>query len=96
MARVTFVSRMTVKPGREADFERISRSMQQRVRAAEPSVIYYEFFKLREPRRYAILESFPDEATEHEHMSGAILAELGPSIVECLDGTWEREYLDSY
>ena len=96
MARVTFVSRMTVKPGQEAEFERITSSMQSRVKANEANVIYYEFFKLRQPRRYAVLESFPDEAAEHAHMQGAILAELGPAIVACLDGTWEREYLDSY
>jgi (4S)-4-hydroxy-5-phosphonooxypentane-2,3-dione isomerase len=95
MARITFLSRMTVKAGAEARFERIVKDMQARVHRDEPGFIFYEFFKLREPRRYAVLESFPDEATEHAHMGGKILAELGPGIVDCLDGTWEREYLDA-
>ena len=94
MARITFLSRMTVKSGKEAQFERIVKDMQARVHREERGFVYYEFFRLREPRRYAVLESFPDEATEHAHMNGRILAELGPGIVECLDGTWEREYLD--
>jgi autoinducer 2-degrading protein len=96
MARITFVSRMTVKAGHEKEFERITSAMQQRVRATEANVIYYEFFKLREPRRYAVLESFPDDAAEHAHLQGALLAEYGPGIVACLDGTWEREYMDVY
>ena len=56
----------------------------------------YEFFKLREPRRYAVLESFPTEEMEHAHMNSAWLAAIGPKIVECIDGTWEREYLDPF
>lgn len=96
MPRVTFISRMTVKPGREADFVRVCTELTKRVQANERDVIYYEFFKLREPRRFAVLESFPSDEAEHRHMQSPWLAELGPSIVDCLDGTWVREYLDPF
>jgi (4S)-4-hydroxy-5-phosphonooxypentane-2,3-dione isomerase len=96
MARITFISRMTVKSGREAEFERICAALTVQVRAREPELIYYEFFKLREPRRYAVLESFPDEAVEHAHMHSAHLAAVAPALIDCLDGGWEREYLDSF
>ena len=96
MPRITFVSRMTVKPGREAEFVRICTELTAAVKAKEPDVIYFEFFKLREPRRYAVLESFPDEATEHNHMSSPWLAAAGPGIVDCLEGTWVREYMDPF
>jgi hypothetical protein len=33
---------------------------------------------------------------EHAHMNSAWLAAIGPRIVDCLDGTWEREYLDPF
>jgi autoinducer 2-degrading protein len=95
MARITFVSRMTVKPGKEADFERIVRALTADVIRNEKDVIYFEFFKLREPRRYAVLESFPDEASEQAHMQSPWLAKVLPDIVACVDGTWEREYLDA-
>jgi len=95
MPRITFVSRMTVKPGREADFERVCRQLTAAVRRHEPSTIYFEFFRLRAPRAYAVLESFPDEASEQAHMGSAWLAEVLPAIVDCVDGTWEREYLDA-
>jgi autoinducer 2-degrading protein len=96
MARITFISRMTVKAGREAEFERICNELTAQVKAREPELIYYEFFKLREPRRYAVLESFPDEHVEHAHMNSAHLAAVAPGLIDCLDGSWEREYLDSF
>lgn len=94
MARITFISRMTVKDGRESEFVELCRALTEQVRAREPDLIYYEFFRLREPRRYAVLESFPNEAVEHAHMHSPWLGEIGPRLVECLDGTWQREYLD--
>lgn len=94
MAKITFIARMTVKPGRESDFVGYCRDLERYVREHEPGVMAYEFFKLREPNRYAVLESFRDEATEHAHMSSAKLAELAPKIAGCIEGTWVREYFD--
>lgn len=95
MSKITFIARMTVKPGREAEFIGYCRELERHVRAHEPGVLAYEFFKLRDPNRYAVLESFPDHATEDQHMKSAKLAEVAPKIAACLDGSWEREYLDS-
>ena len=94
MARITFISRMTVKEGKEADFVRCREALTAKVKSNEPDLIYYEFFKLREPRRYAVLESFPNEAVEHAHMNSPWLAAIAPDLIACLDGGWEREYLD--
>jgi (4S)-4-hydroxy-5-phosphonooxypentane-2,3-dione isomerase len=94
VARITFIARMTCKPGREKEFIALARRLEDHVRQHEPEVLGYDFFKLREPNRYAVYESFPDEASEHRHMTSSILAELAPKLSACLDGTWEREYLD--
>jgi (4S)-4-hydroxy-5-phosphonooxypentane-2,3-dione isomerase len=95
MGRLTFISRMTVKPGREEEFVRVCTELTGKVIANEKP-IYYEFFKLREPRRYAVLESFASEEAEHAHMATPWLAEHAPAIIDCIDGTWEREYLDPF
>jgi autoinducer 2-degrading protein len=95
LAKITFIARMTVKPGREAEFVGYCKQLEHYVRSHEPEVLLYEFFKLREPRRYAILESFRDQASEDRHMASANLAQIGPKLSACLDGTWEREYLDA-
>lgn len=96
MPRVTFVSRMTVKPGREAEFVRRCEALTGIVHATEPGTLWYQFFKLREPRRYAVVESFESQAAEDAHMSSPALAEHGPGIVDCLDGPYVREYLDPF
>jgi autoinducer 2-degrading protein len=95
MARITFISRMTVKAGREEEFVRVCKALTDQVLARETPV-YFEFFKLREPRRYAVLESFRSEEDEHVHMASPWLAERAPTIIDCVDGTWEREYLDPF
>jgi quinol monooxygenase YgiN len=94
MPKITFIARMTVKEGRETEFVGYCRELERYVREHEPEVLDYEFYRLREPRRYAVLESFPDEAIEHRHMTSPKLAELGPKIAACVEGTWVREYFD--
>jgi (4S)-4-hydroxy-5-phosphonooxypentane-2,3-dione isomerase len=94
MPQITFIARMTVKEGREPEFIRHCRELERHVREHEADVLVYGFYRLREPRRYAVLESFASEEAEHRHMSSAKLAEVAPKIGACLDGTWEREYLD--
>jgi quinol monooxygenase YgiN len=96
MSRITFISRMTVKAGKEADFVRLCKQLTDKVRANEPGTVYYDFFNLREPRRYAVIESFADEAAEHVHNNSPYFNELAPGIVACLDGPYVREYLDPF
>jgi autoinducer 2-degrading protein len=94
MSKITFIARMTVKPEHEAAFVRHCRALETHVRANEPDTLFYEFYKLREPHRYAVFEAFRNEDAEHRHMNSAKLAELAPLISACLDGTWVREYFD--
>ena len=96
MAKVTFISRMTVKSGREAVFVDRCNQLAKAVRGCEPGTLYYEFFRLREPRRFAVIESFEDQAAEHAHMNSPLLAAHGPGIIDCLDGPYVREYLDPF
>ena len=91
MSRITFISRMTVKAGHEAEFVRLCKELAAVVHAKES-----RDQKLREPRRYAVIESFASEAAEHAHMNSAWLGQFGPGIVGCLDGEYVREYLDPF
>jgi quinol monooxygenase YgiN len=94
VAKITFIARMTCKPDKQREFAGLCRRFEDYVRENEPDTLMYGFFKLREPNRYAVLESFRDEAAEHKHMNSPMLAELAPKISACLDGTWVREYFD--
>lgn len=97
MPRITFVSRMTIKDGKEAEFVRNCQALEQDVASRESPdrTLWFGFFKLRDgERRYCVVESFADEAAEHEHMASPWLAARIQTFVDCVDGTWEREYFD--
>lgn len=96
MSKVTFVSRMLIKEGREAEFVQRCKALTEVVRKTEPDTLYYEFFKLREARRYAVIESFASAAAEEAHMTSPALAEHAPGIVDCLAEPYVREYLDPF
>lgn len=96
MANISFIARMTVKEGREEEFMGHCKALAEKVAENEPDVLYYRFFKLREPRQYAVVESFADEAAEEKHMNSEHLAEIAPALLDCLEGDpgYVREYLD--
>ncbi len=96
MADISFIARMTVKEGREQEFIGHCQALAKKVAENEPDIRYYRFFKLREPRWYAVVESFADEAAEEIHMNSEYLAEIAPPLLDCLDGdpAYVREYLD--
>lgn len=91
---MTFLARMQVKAGKEADFERLAKALTDKVREHEPGCVGYEFFRLPDTERgYAVYESFVDEAAEEAHRNTAHFHELAPPLVECIDGEYIREYL---
>ena len=91
---LTFLARMQVKPGKEADFEALAKELTEQVKAHEPGCGGYEFFRLPETERgYAVYESFKNEAAEEAHRDTPHFHKLAPPLVECIDGEYVREYL---
>ena len=66
------------------------------VRRTEPGALYYEYYRLRKPRWYAVVECFADQAAEDAHMASAALAEHAPGIVDCLAEPFIQEHLDPF
>ncbi|MFK8016643.1 MAG: putative quinol monooxygenase [Gammaproteobacteria bacterium] len=92
---LTFLSRMTVKADKEAEFLQLVEKLTAAVRASEPDTLQYQFYKLRDTERgYAVFESFTDAAAEERHLDTPHFHEIAPPMIECLDGPYEREYLD--
>ena len=92
---MTFLARMKVKEGREDDFVRLANALTEKVRASEPETLAYEFFKLRdEPRAFAVYEQFASEAAEEAHRNTPHFLEIAPDLIDCIDGTYVREFLD--
>ncbi len=92
---MTFLAKMTVKEGKEDDFVRLAKELTEKVRANEPETVAYQFFKLRdEERGYAVYEQFTSEEAEEAHQNTEYFKEIAPPLIECLDGTYVRTYLD--
>ena len=96
MAKLSFIARMTVKEGKEEEFIRLAHALTEKVQAHEPDCLLYEFFRLREPRSFAVIEFFADEAAEHAHLEMDHFKEIAPPMLACLEGDpgYVREYLD--
>jgi len=57
----TFVVKIKVKAGKNADFEKVFAAMAAGVRAQEPGNIYYELYHLaKDPQTYVVLEHYKD------------------------------------
>ena len=92
---MTFLARMKVKEGKEDDFKRLANALTEKVRATEPQTLAYEFFKLRDgPLAYAVFEQFASEEAEEAHRNTPHFQKLAPDLIECIDGTYVREFLD--
>ncbi len=92
---LTFLARMKVKEDKEEEFINLVKQLTEKTLANEPGVTAYQFYRLREEERgYAVLEAFVDEAAEEAHRNTEHFNELAPPLIDCLDGTYVREYLD--
>lgn len=92
---MTFLAKMTVKEGREEDFVRLAKALTEKVHESEPETLAYEFYKLRdEERGYAVYEKFSSEEAEQAHQNTPHFAEIAPDLIDCIDGTYVRTYLD--
>jgi len=92
---MTFLARMKVKEDKVDDFVRLAEALTEKVRELEPDTVNYEFFKLRdEPLGYAVFEQFTSEEAEEAHRDTPHFHELAADLIECIDGTYVREFLD--
>jgi autoinducer 2-degrading protein len=92
---MTFLARMKIKEGKEVDFIRLAKALTEKVHENEPETTAYQFFKLRdEPRAYAVYEQFFNEEAEEAHRNTAHFNQIAPDLIDCIDGTYVREFLD--
>jgi quinol monooxygenase YgiN len=96
MAKVASIFKLHVKEGREREFVDRVNAYAEIVRRTEPGTLYYEYYRLRKPRWYAVVECFADQAGEDAHMASAALAEHAPGIVDCLAEPFIQEHLDPF
>lgn len=88
----TFLSRFNIKADREAEFLTLIPQMEMNA-AEEIGTLAYKFYRLDAPHAFAVFESFVDEAADLAHQANPASTGIIEKMIECIDGTYTREYL---
>ena len=87
----TLLAHITVRPGAEAEFEAIARSLYERTHATESGVLRYEYWRGSEPGSYYTLLAFDDHRAFVAHQTSdhheAASPQLG-SVIERIRLEW--------
>jgi quinol monooxygenase YgiN len=90
-----FIARLKVKPGREAEFERLQKELSELTHQNEPDTYVYDVIRHRtEPGVYVVYARFKDEASFQRHQTTAFHDRLVPPIMDTLDGAMDLQFFD--
>jgi len=83
MARQTvrFMVSFTINNGKAADFERVAREMTA-LTEAEPGTLAYDWFLSADRSQCRLYESYVDGNAVVAHLSGVVVQELVPKLLE--------------
>jgi len=83
---ITCTAVQHVKPGREAEVERLMQALVHDVRAHEPGCSIFEFVRSQtEPGTYLVIEQYADEETFARHRQTEYLQRMLPRLLDCLE-----------
>ena len=90
-----FVATLRIKPGREADFERLQRELSELTHQNEPDARVYDIIRHRERRdTYIVYARFKDEAAFQLHMKAPFHDRLVPPILDCVEGAMDLQFYE--
>jgi quinol monooxygenase YgiN len=90
-----FVARVKVKPGREADFERLEAEFSRLACEQQPGTLRYEVLRHRsEAGSYLVYARFADEAAFAAHQAAEFHQRLVPLIMETLGEETDLQFYD--
>jgi quinol monooxygenase YgiN len=89
-----FVARLKVKPGRQADFERLEREFSS-LAAEHAGTLRYEVLRhCTDPDAYLVYARFTDEASFRAHQQTEAYRRLVPQIMETLGEETDLQFFD--
>lgn len=94
MVTVGLLVRLTARPGRELELERLLRSALPLVED-EPGTTAWFALKFG-PARFGIFDTFPHEAARAAHLAGGVAAALTARAADLLAAPPDIEYLDTF
>jgi quinol monooxygenase YgiN len=90
-----FIATLEVKPGREAEFERLQQELSKLTHEREPDTYVYDVIRHREkPGTYVVYARFKDEDAFQVHQTTDFHERLVPGIVDCLSSPFAIEFFE--
>jgi quinol monooxygenase YgiN len=90
-----FIATLEVKPGQEAEFERLQQELSKLSHEREPDTFVYDVIRHREKAgTYVVYARFKDEAAYEHHQTTDFHEKLVPPIVACLSAPFAIEFFD--
>ena len=91
----TFIAKLIVKEGKEAEFEKLQSELSGLTHANEPDVIVYDVIRLEEKNgHYVVYARFKDPAAFDNHQSIDFHERLVPPILECLAEEMDLQFFE--
>ena len=89
----TLLAHITIKSGREEEWEAICRRLYAPTHETEPAMRRYEYWRGAEPRTYYTLLSFDDHQSFIVHQTSDHHEEESPNIGDCVESI-KLEFVD--
>ena len=92
---IGIIATIKVQPGKGEAFEAVFGPLRDAVKANEPGVILYQYFKDREdPDTYIVMEIYKDQASLDLHGKTPHFVAAGPKLGGVLAGRPTLKFLD--
>lgn len=90
-----FIATLRIKPGQEAEFERLQRELSELTHATEPDTKVYDIVRSREqPDTYVVYARFKHEAAFQLHQGTEFHDRLVPPILATVAGEMDLKFYD--
>ena len=90
-----FIATLRIKPGQEAEFERLQQELSDLTHANEPDTLVYDIIRSRDtPDMYVVYARFKDEAAFQLHQGTAFHERLVPPILATVAGEMDLKFYD--
>jgi quinol monooxygenase YgiN len=91
----TFIAKLVVKPGQEAEFERLQTELSRLTHAQEPDTLVYDVIRHRTERStYVVYGRFRDDAAFQKHQTMPFHDSLVPPILATLAKDMDLQFFD--
>jgi quinol monooxygenase YgiN len=92
---ISFIATLRIKPGHEAEFERLQRELSELTHAQEPDTIVYDILRSRDaPDTYVVYGRFRDDAAFQLHQTTPFHDRLVPPILATVSGEMDLKFYD--